>query len=219
MASRVPELLPLPDRGGRGALVVLEGIDGSGTTTQCAALARALGARGHATHVTREPSVGPIGTLVRASLGPSGPDLTAGARALLFAADRLHHVAQEIAPALGRGANVLCDRYLLSSWAYQSLDCDLAWVRQINALAPWPDLTILLRVPAEIALERVRARARATGAPTERYDDAATQRALAERYDTLAAEGLPNLAVVDGARAPDQVTEALLALIDPILAG
>src|SRR5271167_2017910 len=109
-----------------GRFVVLEGIDGSGTTTQVARLADRLRAQGVAVRATREPSDGPLGTLVRHVL--SGRVVIPGGRApgwatmaLLFAADRLDHVESEIEPFLAEGGDVISDRYDASSLAYQSI--------------------------------------------------------------------------------------------------
>jgi dTMP kinase len=112
----------------RGLFVVLEGLDGAGTTTQCTALAERLRQAGPEVLTTREPSDGPIGTQIRQALAGrlSLPDrlapLTAPTLALLFAADRVDHAAAEVEPALARGAVVLCDRDLLGSLAYQTAD-------------------------------------------------------------------------------------------------
>src|SRR6185503_20411145 len=103
----------------RGALIVLEGVDGAGTTTQVRLLAERLRARGSRVHTTAEPSSGPIGKLLRRALSGrlTDGDAPDAARpswqtlALLFAADRLDHLAREVEPELAAGAIVLCDRY------------------------------------------------------------------------------------------------------------
>jgi dTMP kinase len=194
--------------------VVLEGIDGSGTTTQCARLAAILRGRGLDVHETREPSDGAIGKLTRSLLGAHAKT-DAQTLALLFAADRLDHVVREIEPALARGATVLCDRYVLSSWAYQSLDCELAWVRTLNERARWPDLTILLDVDAEVAFARVEARRARGEAAEDRWDRLATQERLAASYRALATDpALMGVHVVRGDGSIDEVTAALSSLID-----
>jgi dTMP kinase len=185
-----------------GRFIVLEGLDGSGTTSQAAALAASLEARGHAVHQTREPSDGVIGRQIRELLrADRSPRVDPHAIALLFAADRLAHVRDEIQPALERGEVVVCDRYVVSSWVYQSLECDAAWVRMINARAPWPDLTVMLDVPVDVAIARVHARA----GVTEIYDTEATQRRVAAAYRQVATEGHPNVVVVDGTGTIDDV--------------
>ncbi len=200
--------------------MVLEGIDGSGTTTQCTALAERLRARGHRVTTTREPSRGEIGVLTRAQLAADRAPLRPDALALLFAADRLEHLQREIEPALGRGEVVLCDRYLMSSWAYQSLDCPLEWVRSINERALWPDLTLLVAVPAEVGVARVQARQAAHGEPEERFDVPDLQRRLERAYEAFADDAsLRDVVRVDGTRSIDEVTQQLLEACDALWAS
>lgn len=193
-----------------GRFIAIEGIDGSGTTLQTRALADWLVERGHRVIETREPSRGAIGTLVRERLSVLAAPLDPAALALLFAADRLDHVAREVAPATGAGAVVLSDRYLLSSLAYQSLDCDAAWVREINARAPQPDLTLVLEIPAEVAFARVQRRAAEGGAAPERFDALALQQRIAANYRRFREDpGLGPVRVIDGDQPPVRVTAAL----------
>lgn len=190
-----------------GRFIAIEGIDGSGTTLQTRGLTTWLRQRGHEVVETREPSGGPIGRLIRERLHVDAAPLDPAALALLFAADRLDHVAQEIDPARRRGAVVVSDRYLLSSLAYQSLDCDLEWVRTINHAAPAPDFYVFLRVPAEVAFARVQQRAAAGAAASERFDALDLQRRIARLYDVARErEDLGEVIVVDGTLPPDQVT-------------
>lgn len=196
----------------RGRFIALEGIDGSGTTSQRGALAAALRARGHSVLETNEPSSGSIGTLARARLSTQASPIDRGALALLFAADRLDHVATEIEPALAAGQVVLTDRYLLSSWVYQSLDCDPQWVRSINARAPWPDLTLVLQVPAAEAMRRVAARRGHAGPELEIFETLPQQERLAQAYAALARDpALAHVVAIDGARPQPEVTASLLA--------
>ena len=197
------------DDGPRGRFIVIEGIDGSGTTLQTRAVADWLTARGHRVLETREPSTGPIGALARQRLSVHA-DAAPVTLALLFAADRLDHVAREVAPALAGGAVVLSDRYLMSSLAYQALDCDPRWIREINRHAPPPDLTLVLDVPADVAFERAQRRTAGGGSVAERFDALELQRRLADHYRRL--HGDPDLGpmvVVDGDRPPAAVTDAL----------
>jgi dTMP kinase len=193
--------------------LVLEGIDGSGTTTQAKRVGERLRARGHRVVDTREPSPGPIGTLTR-SLLTAGAAASVGpeALALLFAADRLEHLAREIEPALAEGALVLCDRYVVSSWVYQSLDCELAWVQTINRCARWPDLTFVFDLPAELALARVAARRATSGEPLERFDHDATQRRLAAGYRRALdeADAVAKLVRIDAAADIEAVSDAIM---------
>ena len=169
----------------RGRLLVLEGLDGAGTTTQARLLGDRLRAEGRAVHVTAEPSGGPVGALVRQVLtrrvaGRDGEGFDPAALALLFAADRLDHHAVEIAPKLADGVDVVSDRYTLSSLAYQGLALgDLAWVEAVNARAPAADATIFLRARPEIALRR----RRAASLDREIFEVSAFQRRVATSYE------------------------------------
>lgn len=186
--------------------VVLEGCDGAGTTTQREALAATLRARGHDVHTTAEPSGGPVGRLIRARLSGSMPtELEKRSLALLFAADRLQHLDDEVRPRLRAGNWVISDRYVLSSWVYQGLDCPLDWVRQINRFADAPDLTVLVEVSPETA----KARRDARRGPGEIFDDEQTQRTLVQRYSELAHELAAER--VSGEGAPDEVTASIVA--------
>lgn len=192
----------------RGRFIALEGIDGSGTTSQAEALAKRLRARGHEVVRTHEPSGGSIGRLVRERLSRSTAALDPAAMALLFAADRMDHVRTTIEPALRRGDIVVTDRYLVSSWVYQALECDPQWVREINRYAPWPDLTFLVEVPVQVALGRVHARS--GGGATEIYESAPLQQRVATGYRAVLAERLEAVVPVDGDRPPEAITAELL---------
>ncbi|MCA9656562.1 MAG: dTMP kinase [Myxococcales bacterium] len=192
---------------GRGVFIALEGIDGSGTSSQRTALATALRGRGHEVLETYEPSSGSIGRLARSRLATDAVPLDRRALALLFAADRLDHVATEIEPALATGTVVLSDRYLMSSWVYQALDCDPQWVREINRFAPWPDLTFVLDVGAAEAMRRVAGRA----GTEEIYETTPLQERLAAGYAGFARDpSLARVQRIDGSRSMAEVTALLL---------
>jgi dTMP kinase len=199
----------------RGRFIVLEGIDGSGTTTQARRLAEALTAQGQRVCLTAEPSTGAIGRLIREQLGATAearPDRRA--LALLFAADRLDHVAREIEPALARGETVICDRYVVSSWAYQSLDCPRDWVETINRHAPWPELTLWLDIDVVEAQARIARRHAAEGTPTELFDAPPLQRRVAAAYRQILEETPgPGIVRIDAARSADEVATAALAAL------
>lgn len=165
--------------------IVLDGIDGSGTTTQAQRLVARLEAAGVSARFTCEPSAGPIGRQIRQLLAGGGDEASRAwdTLALLFAADRLDHVAREIRPALAAGTTVVCDRYDLSSLAYQSATAlpgmdPLPWIRALNQRAPRPDLTLVLDVDPDVA----EARRRARGQPEELFERRELQRRLAQLY-------------------------------------
>lgn len=194
----------------RGRFIALEGLDGSGTTTAAGALVAALEQRGHPCLRTCQPSDRSIGVAIRGHLRGSALRLDPHALALLFAADRLDHVASTIEPALAAGTWVVCDRYVMSSWVYQADACDPAWVRTINARAPWPDLTCVLVVDPSEAGRRVRERAQQRDTPVEIFDALAVQRRVAARYEAALAEGLAGVVAIDGGASPEAVGAAIL---------
>jgi dTMP kinase len=177
----------------QGLFIVLEGVDGAGTTTQSHRLRETLQARGLTAQVTQEPSHGPVGLLLRlvlsrriivpqagGSIPPSWSTL-----ALMFAADRLDHLEAEVIPLLTAGVSVICDRYYHSSIAYQSCTGgssarDIQWIKEINSRARRPDLTIVLDVSPEVARERRRQRGN-----TELFDHANLQGDLCSFYRDL----------------------------------
>jgi dTMP kinase len=196
--------------------VVLEGLDGAGTTTQARLLADALRAEGRTVHLTAEPSGGPVGGLVRQVLtrrtgGRDGAPFDPAALALLFAADRLDHAAVEILPKLEDGVDVVSDRFTLSSLAYQGLAVgDLAWVEAVNGRAPAPDVTLFLRVRPEVGLRR----RHAASLDREIFEVAAFQRRVAASYER-AVEGLraagQRVVTLDGEAPVAAVAAAILA--------
>lgn len=204
----------------RGLFLVLEGLDGAGTTTQTERLARALRERGHSVITTREPSDGPIGVLIRQALtgrlqlpGGQGP-LAAETLALLFAADRTDHLKATVLPALEQGKVVISDRYLLSSLAYQGSSLEMEWVAEANRFAISPDLTLFVEVGVKVAASRRAGR----GGAEELFEAEQQQRKIARQYAKAVAlrQGKERIVTVDGERSPDQVTAALLSEIDKL---
>ena len=191
----------------RGKFVVIEGIDGAGTTTQTALLVERLRADGGDARGTREPSDGPVGAMIRQVLSGRLVLQDAGrapgwtTMALLFAADRMDHVEAEIEPFVGAGGTIVSDRYDASSLAYQSVMSGkggpdaIEWIRTLNRHARRPDLTVVLSVSPDLAAAR-----RATrGDAAQLYEQNETQRALAKFYGELPVH-LPDdrIVVLDG---------------------
>jgi dTMP kinase len=181
-----------PRKMANGRFIVLEGIDGAGTTTHTTRLSSFLRDQGIAVHATREPTDGPIGVLLRQiltgrlvtpSVGGGHTPPRWNTMGLLFAADRIDHLDVEIVPRLTRGITVISDRYDYSSIAYQSLSASAepdatVWLRRVNRFARRPDLTIVLDVPEAVARERRKARS----GREEIFDDDAFQARLGDFY-------------------------------------
>ena len=167
-----------------GCFIVLEGLDGAGTTTQAKRLVKWLNERGEHAVGTAQPSPGPIGMFIRDVLtgtqtGSDGGPLDPAALAALFVADRADHLKSVVEPALASGTHVICDRYVHSSIAYQGVNNDVKWVAAMNAPMRRPDLTIFVRVTPETAAQRRAER----GGQEERFEVQSFQRAVSAGYD------------------------------------
>lgn len=204
-----------------GLFVVLEGVDGAGTTTHTRFLVDGLRARGLPVHSTREPSDGPIGVQIRQVLtgrlvvpgihGSRPPSWTT--MALLFAADRMDHIESTIVPNLMDGVTVVSDRYYHSSVAYQSItggggDETIQWVKAINRHARRPDLTIVLDLPPDVAARRRNERA----GGREMFDDLELQTQFGEFYRNIDSH-FPGETIVhvDSSRSMDEVKADVMA--------
>ncbi len=199
----------------KGRFIVLEGIDGAGTTTQTSRLVARLKKAGHAARPTREPSDGPVGTIIRQVLmgrivGARGLAPGWATMALLFAADRMDHVESEIEPFLAQGGTVVSDRYDASSLAYQSVMSGakvpeaVEWIRALNQHARRPDLTVVLDLNPDVAASRREAR----GEAAQLYEQNEVQRALSVFYKNLP-KHMPNdrIVIVDGDADPDTISD------------
>lgn len=139
----------------KGVFIVIEGLDGSGKTTQARLLAKKLSKK-YNIFLTTEPSRGKIGSYIREYYLYEKQRLPTDVEALLFAADRLEHVKKEVVPALDEGKLVICDRYLHSSLAYQgSSGLSIDWIRGINSKALQPDIGIFIDLAPEVVLKRL----------------------------------------------------------------
>jgi dTMP kinase len=198
-------------------LIVLEGLDGAGTTTQARRLVEHLRATGRAGHSTREPSDGPIGKLIRQMLtgghAIEGQTLSQGTFGLLFAADRLDHLQREVDPQLAAGVTVVSDRWYHSSLAYQGTGADRDWIGTLNARARRPNLTIFLEVRPHVAAKR----RLDAGRVQELFEDLRMQEEVAAGYTAtlaeLRAQG-ERIETIDGEASPDAVFAAIVGLVD-----
>lgn len=214
MTSPAPESTGAPAT--RGLLISFEGGDGVGKSTQLNLLAQWLRGMGRDVVTTREPGGTPLGVKLRDAV-MHGDHVSPHAEALLYAADRAHHVATVIRPALDSGAVVLTDRYLDSSVAYQGNGRDLG-AAEVERLNLWavedllPDLTVLLDLDPTVGLSRL------TGDP-DRLERAGAEFHARTRQAFLdrAASGDPRWLVLDGTAEVDQlqgaIRERVLALL------
>lgn len=139
----------------RGKLIVFEGTDGTGKSTQMQLLGHYLQSKGHAIVTTREPTQGRYGQKIR-SLYMDRNQYSRVEELELFLADRREHVQKVLAPALEQGKVILCDRYFLSTVAYQGArGFDPEHILELNRFAPDPDLALLFQVPIDTGLNRI----------------------------------------------------------------
>lgn len=198
----------------KGKFIVLEGVDGSGISTQTALLRDwfAENASLGKAYFTKEPTDGPVGALIRLALSKRLKPLDERVMALLFAADRLDHLytSEEneqkagIVSLLASGCSVISDRYYLSSLAYQSVQTDLQWLLEINAYALKPDLTILLMVPVKESAQR-RQKSRIHEELYERDD---YLQKISENYGRIARDlqsAGENIVIIDGDRDQQEI--------------
>ena len=192
-----------------GRFIAFEGGEGSGKSTQARRIAEARGAL-----LTRQPGGTEIGSSIRKLLlSPDTKGLSDRAEALLMAADRAQHVEELIAPALAAGRDVICDRYVSSSLAYQGAGRGLG-IDQVLALSSfavgdtWPDLNVLLDVPVDVGLGRI------DGPPDrlERVGDGFHDR-VRDTFRALAAASPENWLVIDAAQPVDIVAAELDAAL------
>jgi dTMP kinase len=186
--------------GKRGVFICIEGLDGSGKTTQSQLLIKRLSEKYDVVY-TAEPSQGKIGAFIRKCCLYEGKRLPTEAEALLFAADRIEHIHNEVAPELAQGKLVICDRYIYSSLAYQgSAGLSLAWIKTINARALQPDFTIFIDVSPERVLERLQRKKSV-------METLEIQQKVREVYLKFVDEG--ELIRIDGDKPKDEVADAL----------
>ena len=193
-------------RGNHFVFVTFEGQDWSGKSTQAALLAERLRAAGRDVVATREPGGTAVGEAIR-TLVLEGPEMSPWAEAALFAAARAEHVAELIGPALARGADVVCDRYVDSSVVYQGIARGLGAERvlELNLAVTGgllPDRTFVLDVDPETA----RARHSAGLDRIEReHDD--FRAAVAEGFRRLPELFPERVVALDGSMAPEEIAE------------
>ncbi len=194
--------------GKKGIFLVIEGLDGSGKTTQATLLAEKF-FRAYNVLLTAEPSRGKIGSFIRESCLYEQERLPTEAEALLFAADRIEHMQTELKPALDEGRLVICDRYIYSSLAYQgSAGLSLDWIKTINARALQPDICIFIDVPPEKVIERLQRKKSV-------METLETQQKVREVYMKYVEKG--ELVRVDGDKEKEQVAEDLYKTVSGLI--
>ncbi|WP_109746127.1 dTMP kinase [Salinispora oceanensis] len=215
-------LTPAEPFASAGLFVVFEGGEGAGKSTQLALLADRLRDQGRDVVVTREPGATGVGERIRSLLlGQPGSDVPSPrAEALLYAADRAHHVATVVRPALLRGAVVASDRYIDSSLAYQGAGRTLP-VDEVSWLSSWatgglkPDLVVLLDIDPSAGLSRVAAR---SGAPDHlEAESVSFHERVRYAFLDLAAADPKRYLVLDAARPTDEIADEVARRVGELL--
>jgi dTMP kinase len=211
----------------RGPLFVsFEGIDGSGKSTQVALLVEHLHARGREVRVLREPGGTELGEHVR-DLLLAGGEVVPWAEVSLFAAARAQLVSTVLRPALEAGCDVICDRYIDSSVAYQGIarrlgpELVLDWNLRVTG-GLLPDLTFLLSVPVDAASTRI-AQASAGRSPERAQPDRLERESISFRervasaYDELARRSTGRIVKLDGTRPAEAIASEIARLVDRLI--
>jgi len=192
----------------KGIFIVVEGLDGSGKTTQAKILASRL-SRTHKALYTAEPSLGKVGTFIRNSILYGEKRPPTAVEALLFAADRIEHVQNEVLPALEEGQIVVSDRYLHSSLAYQgSAGLSLEWIESINRHALKPDLALFIDVDPEAVFHRLKLRKSV-------MENLETQRRVREIYLRFVEKG--DLVRIRGDKTKSKVADEIFTVVNKFL--
>lgn len=196
-----------------GLFIAFEGGDGAGKSTQVRLLARSLRARGRTVTVTRQPGGTELGVAIR-DLVLHGDHVSPRAEALLFAADKAHHVDQLVRPALERGEVVITDRYTDSSVAYQGAGRDLG-ADEVHRVQMWavdglvPDLTVIVDIPASEGRRR-------RGDTHDRLESEADafHESIRRHFLVTAAEHPQRYLVVDGTEPPERLHALVVARLE-----
>lgn len=191
-----------------GIFIVIEGLDGAGSTTQIKKLSEYLKQKGYKVLTTKEPTNNIIGGLIRGQLTK---DWNTGQECLqlLFSADRAHHLEKEITPALMDNYVVISDRYLFSTIAFGAIDVDYEWLKKINEKFRLPDLYFIIDTDPETCVERIKKSRRRV----ELFETVEKLKKVREYYLRLSKE-YKNIYLIDGNKSIDEVFENIKIIIN-----
>ncbi len=188
----------------KGVFICIEGLDGCGKTTQAKLLVKELN-KSQNPLFTAEPSRGKIGNFIRKLCLYGEKRLSTVVEALLFAADRVEHVENEVLPALREGRVVISDRYIYSSLAYQgAAGLSLEWIKRVNKHALKPDLSVFIDVELKTVMKRLKVKKSV-------MENMKTLEKAQDIYLKFVANG--ELVRLDGNRTKDEVAEDLYAMV------
>lgn len=199
--------------------IVFEGIDGCGKSTQAKLLTERLNLEGIPVYLTSEPSSRPIGKMIR-DIFAHRMEADERTIAALFVADRLDHVVNHeegIRTKLEQGFTVICDRYYLSSYAYQGSLVPLDWVMKANALSvelAKPALHIFIDIPVELSMERI-SKSRAQLEPYETHENLVRVRAAYLKVIELL-KNEEHIVTIDGTQSVDWIAEQIWKSVEEV---
>jgi len=193
-----------------GKFIVFEGLDGSGMTTQATLLRNYLVSKGKDAVLTKEPTDGLLGGILKSSLRDEWKTDPYTLQ-ILFAAARAHHLVTEIEPALKKNKIVICDRYILSSLVYGSLSVSVEILKQLNAHFMKPHMTIIVDTHPKICIERMK-KARHH---VELFEE--EHKLIQIRQNIMALKkNFPDTFIVDGNKKPEETHEDVKKLINKL---
>lgn len=194
-----------------GKFIVLEGLDGSGLSTQTVMLKEYLLKKGKKVVLTKEQTDNFIGGLIKSAL-KGHIKISPLTLQLMFVADRSQHLDSEIEPAIKEGKIIISDRYLFSTLAFGSLDVNLDFLKMINSKFIEPDLTFIIDCPSKICMQRIsKERFHA-----ELYEEKNRLEKVRKIYLSLK-DYFPNVYVINGNRTKKEVFEDIRKIVDKII--
>jgi dTMP kinase len=192
----------------KGKLIVFEGIDGAGLTTQSQMLEKYLKEKKYEVVLTKEPTNNLIGGIIRAALKKEW--LTSNRTLqLLFSADRAHHLEKEIIPALNKGKIVISDRYFISTIAYGMIELEKNWLKAINSKFLLPDIIFIIDIPVEVSIERIKA----SRFGFELFEEKKKLEKIRKNFLELSKE-YKNCFVINGNRSIEEVHKEIVKIVE-----
>jgi len=199
---------PLPENPYPGFFIDIEGLDGSGATTQVALIKETLKKEGCNVYTTKEPTDNVIGGMIRGAL-TGVYKLPPPALQLLFVADRIHHLSRQIIPILQNHNILITDRFLWSTIAFGSVNLNKNWLVELHHYCFIPDLSIFLRVSPKICVERIKA----DRFDFELFEEEKKMWKVWDTYEWLVKKFPNKILVIDGEQSQEKISSEIFKKI------
>lgn len=193
----------------KGVFIDIEGLDGSGASTQAKLFEEYLQIKGTKTLLTKEPTDNVIGGLIRGVLTGVISQMQPEALQLLFCADRAHHISRFIKPALEGGSNVITDRYIWSTIAFGGADLDKKWLATIQKNFLKPDISFIIKVNPEVCVKRIVD----NRFDVELFEKVDKLRKVWENYEWIAKK-YKNIYIIDGEQSEKKVLQDIVKIYE-----